>query len=80
MLVSKLFIISTILELVYVLRLKRSFEQSRNLDEKSKAKGRRMTSDELLQLIYRIDIRSCILSKTMYIVFNIIYWAYYLSK
>ena len=80
MLVSKLFIIATILELVYVLRLKRSFEQSRNLDEKSKAKGRRMTSDELLQLIYRIDIRSCILSKTMYIVFNIIYFAYYLSK
>ena len=80
MLVSKLFIISTILELVYVLRLKRSFEQSRNVDEKSKAKGRRMTSDELLKLIYRIDIRSCILSKTMYIVFNIIYFAYYVSK
>ena len=71
---------AALLQLVYVISLRLRFENrvvgSGDVTETLEKNKKR----EILLLTDKIDKRSCVLFKLVYLAFNVVYWSYFLSR
>ena len=80
LLASMLFVMGSIVQFAFVLYFRRHVRGRNSVAGIAAQLDKDGENNNVDKLIDRIDKRSCILFKLTYLIYNVIYWVYHLSK